>query len=57
MSRRLRWICQCRAEILNLLNDLKASTDLTMLLVSHDADVIDHMCDRAVHMAKGHIVG
>jgi len=46
-----------QAEILNLLNDLKASTDLTMLLVSHDADVIDHMCDRAVHMAKGHIVG
>jgi peptide/nickel transport system ATP-binding protein len=42
-----------QAEILNLLNDLKASSDLTMILVSHDADVIDHMCDRAVHMAKG----
>lgn len=46
-----------QAEILNLLNDLKAASDLTMLLVSHDADVIDHMCDRAVHMDKGHIVG
>lgn len=42
-----------QAEILNLLNDLKASSDLTMILVSHDADVIDHMCNRAVHMAKG----
>ena len=45
-----------QAEILNLLNDLKACGDLTMLLVSHDADVIDHMCDRAVHMAKGHVL-
>jgi len=45
-----------QAEILNLLNDLKEGGDLTMLLVSHDADVIDHMCDRAVHMAKGHVL-
>lgn len=45
-----------QAEILNLLNDLKASSELTMLLVSHDADVIDHMCDRAVHMAKGYVL-
>lgn len=45
-----------QAEILNLLNDLKASSNLTMILVSHDADVIDHMCDRAVHMAKGIIL-
>ncbi|CAM3730939.1 ATP-binding cassette domain-containing protein [Rahnella bruchi] len=45
-----------QAEILNLLNDLKSSSDLTMILVSHDADVIDHMCDRAVHMAKGYVL-
>jgi peptide/nickel transport system ATP-binding protein len=45
-----------QAEILNLLNDLKATSDLTMILVSHDADVIDHMCDRAVHMAKGSVL-
>ena len=45
-----------QAEILNLLNDLKAHSDLTMILVSHDADVIDHMCDRAVHMAKGYVL-
>lgn len=46
-----------QAEILNLLNDLKSAGDLTMLLVSHDADVVDHMCDRAVHMERGHIIG
>jgi peptide/nickel transport system ATP-binding protein len=46
-----------QAEILNLLNDLKSAGDLTMLLVSHDADVIDHMCDRAVHMERGYIIG
>ncbi|WP_416260182.1 ABC transporter ATP-binding protein [Gibbsiella quercinecans] len=45
-----------QAEILNLLNDLKQAGDLTMVLVSHDADVIDHMCDRAVTMAQGRLV-
>lgn len=46
-----------QAEILNLLNNLKAQENLTMVLVSHDPDVIDHMCDRAVRMDKGFIVG
>ena len=46
-----------QAEILNLLNDLKQNDGLTMVLVSHDPDVIDHMCDRAAHMAQGRIVG
>ncbi|MFH8132813.1 ABC transporter ATP-binding protein [Pantoea osteomyelitidis] len=45
-----------QAEILNLLNDLKREDGLTMVLVSHDPDVIDHMCDRAVRMAQGRIV-
>ncbi|MDZ7277609.1 ABC transporter ATP-binding protein [Pantoea eucrina] len=45
-----------QAEILNLLNDLKQNSGLTMVLVSHDPDVIDHMCDRAVRMAQGRIV-
>lgn len=44
-----------QAEILNLLNDLKTRGDLTLVLVSHDRDVIDHMCDRAVSMAQGRI--
>ncbi|TFZ50406.1 ABC transporter ATP-binding protein [Serratia proteamaculans] len=45
-----------QAEILNLLNELKQTGDLTMILVSHDADVIDHMCDRSVAMAHGRLV-
>ncbi|QGH63229.1 ABC transporter ATP-binding protein [Serratia proteamaculans] len=45
-----------QAEILNLLNELKQAGDLTMILVSHDADVIDHMCDRSVAMANGRLV-
>ena len=45
-----------QAEILNLLNELKQAGDLTMILVSHDADVIDHMSDRSVAMAHGRLV-
>ncbi len=45
-----------QAEILNLLNQLKAKGNLTMVLVSHDPDVIGHMCDRAVSMAQGRIL-
>lgn len=44
-----------QAEILNLLNQLKAEQQLTMVLVSHDPDVIDHMCDRSVTMQAGRI--
>ncbi|MFM2484860.1 ABC transporter ATP-binding protein [Celerinatantimonas yamalensis] len=44
-----------QAEILNLLNELKARYDLTMILVSHDPDVIDYMCDHAVTMKQGRI--
>ncbi len=44
-----------QAEILNLLNQLKAQQQLTMVLVSHDPDVIDHMCDRSVTMKAGRI--
>jgi peptide/nickel transport system ATP-binding protein len=46
-----------QAGILNLLNDLKASHDMTLVLVSHDPGVIGHMCDRAVTMEKGRIIG
>jgi len=42
-----------QAEILNLLNRLKQENGMTYLLVSHDADVIAHMSDRAAFMADG----
>lgn len=45
-----------QAEILNLLNDLKTAHRMTFILVSHDADVIGHMCDRAAQMRAGEIV-
>ena len=44
-----------QAEILNLLNRLKAQHKMSYLLVSHDADVIAHMSDRAALMANGKI--
>lgn len=44
-----------QAEILNLLNRLKQQFGMTYLLVSHDADVIAHMSDRAAFMAGGAI--
>ncbi|WP_200551716.1 ABC transporter ATP-binding protein [Kosakonia sp. LAM2021] len=42
-----------QAEILNLLNHLKQQHGMSYLLVSHDADVIAHMSDRAAYMAGG----
>src|SRR5262249_42003588 len=45
-----------QAEILNLLNDLKRASGMTFILVSHDLDVIAHMCERAASMRKGEIV-
>ncbi|WP_271283441.1 ATP-binding cassette domain-containing protein [Silvania hatchlandensis] len=42
-----------QAEILNLLNRLKQQHGMTYLLVSHDADVVAHMSDRAAFMANG----
>nr|WP_315299449.1 ABC transporter ATP-binding protein [Raoultella terrigena] len=44
-----------QAEILNLLNRLKQEHGMTYLLVSHDADVVAHMSDRAAFMAEGTI--
>ncbi|UAN42047.1 MULTISPECIES: ABC transporter ATP-binding protein [unclassified Enterobacter] len=44
-----------QAEIVNLLNRLKAEHGMTYLLVSHDADVVAHMSDRAAFMAHGEI--
>jgi peptide/nickel transport system ATP-binding protein len=45
-----------QAEILNLLNRLKAAGGMTYVLVSHDTGVIAHMCDRAAAMQAGRIV-
>jgi peptide/nickel transport system ATP-binding protein len=44
-----------QAEILNLLTILRTRHQMTMLLVSHDPDVIAHMCDRAAVMELGRV--
>ena len=45
-----------QAEVLNLLNRLRAERGLTFLMVSHDLAVIDHMCDRILVMQHGRAV-
>ncbi|MFC0179130.1 ABC transporter ATP-binding protein [Thorsellia kenyensis] len=45
-----------QASILNLLNRLKAHLNMSYLLVSHDRDVIAHMCDYAIEMELGKII-
>lgn len=45
-----------RAQILALLIELRQTTDLTLLLVSHDIGVVQNLCDTVVVMKDGHIV-
>lgn len=45
-----------RAQILELLIELRRTTDLTLLLVSHDIGVVQNLCDTVVVMKDGHIV-
>jgi peptide/nickel transport system ATP-binding protein len=45
-----------RAQILNLLEDLRVDFQLTLILVSHDLSVVRHMTDRVLVMQRGRIV-
>ncbi|MCK2027007.1 MULTISPECIES: ABC transporter ATP-binding protein [Microbacterium] len=45
-----------RAQILDLLRELKATSELTLLLVSHDIGVVQNLCDTVVVMKDGRIV-
>jgi peptide/nickel transport system ATP-binding protein len=45
-----------QAEILNLLNQLRAELNLTFVIVSHDLAVISYMCDRLMVMRNAEAV-
>ncbi len=45
-----------RAQVLNLLLDLRRDFDLTLLLVSHDLGVVRHLCNRLLVMRSGRVV-
>lgn len=45
-----------RAQILNLMEDLRKRLDLTYLFISHDLSVIRYICDRVVVMYVGKVI-
>ncbi|MDA3147399.1 ABC transporter ATP-binding protein [Leucobacter sp. UCMA 4100] len=45
-----------RAQVLNLLTDLVDEYGLTLVFVSHDLNVVRHICDQVIVMQSGEIV-
>lgn len=45
-----------QAQIINLLLEMKAGFDLSLIMVSHNLSVLRHMCDRVMIMYLGSIV-
>ena len=45
-----------RAQIINLLNDLKEEMGLTIMFIAHDLSVVKYFCDRIAVMYYGEIV-
>ncbi len=45
-----------QAQVLNLLDKLKKTYNLTMIFISHDLSVIEFFCDKVAVMYLGHIV-
>ena len=45
-----------QARVLNLLQDLQETLDLTYIFVAHDLNVVHHFCDNALVMYKGEVV-
>ena len=45
-----------RAQVLDLLSDLKKKLGLSMLFITHDLGVVQHIADRIIVMNHGQIV-
>jgi len=45
-----------QAQIINLLQEMKDSFDLSLIIISHNLSVLRHMCDRVIIMYLGTIV-
>ncbi len=45
-----------RAQILELLTQLRRDSDLTLIVVSHDIGIVQHLCDAVAVMKDGRIV-
>jgi oligopeptide/dipeptide ABC transporter ATP-binding protein len=45
-----------QAQVINLLDDLKETFNLTMLFIAHDLAVVEHICDRVIVMYLGRIM-
>jgi oligopeptide/dipeptide ABC transporter ATP-binding protein len=45
-----------QAQIINLLMDLKANFNLSLIIISHDLAVVEYICDRIVVMYLGKVM-
>lgn len=45
-----------QAQILNLIIELQAEYQLTILFISHDLSVVEYLCDEVIVMYLGHII-